>query len=245
MPLVANSIASAKSGENRPLRIALSTACRETPQAAASRATEPCSRMAFSMGSSSMPAITPEVARVVNSPVPAQRAAPFRQSATMSYDLSELSGRVQYVMRECGYPDKASFARALGTSPQNVSKWLNTESIGNFGPRMRQVTGVSLDWLMLNDGDPFPQGPTLYEKSEASAGHGLEKRVRQLEHEVQALGYGFGALVASIIARTPDAGAHIVSAIRGMVPEKYFQDGPLQSALRMVEKARKKKTRRP
>jgi len=162
-----------------------------------------------------------------------------------NYDLSTVGGRVEYIIRECRYPTPAAFSRAVGTSPQNVNKWVNTNSIGTFGPKLRAVTAVNLNWLLTGDGEPFPEGPMLYAHEDGGTDkRAADKAIHQLENDVDSMRYLLNALVAVMIASRPDEADHVARTIRDKVPKKFVENGYLKLTLDAFDKASKKaKTR--
>lgn len=82
---------------------------------------------------------------------------------TEPHALDTVSGRLDHVMKVCEYPSQVELAAALGLrSSQIVTNWRKRNSVGRGGPRLREVTGVSTDWMTDKVGEPFPNGPILY-----------------------------------------------------------------------------------
>lgn len=147
-------------------------------------------------------------------------------------DLTTIGGRIEYVIRECRYPTQAAFARAIGTTPQNVGKWINTDSIGKFGAALRAKTEVNLNWLLTGDGDPFPEGPKMYADSDAMGGQRpADKAIHQLENDVDSIRFLLNALVAVLVTYRPGEAAQVAKLIRAKVPEKFVKNGYLKSVL--------------
>lgn len=86
-----------------------------------------------------------------------------------------VSGRLDYVMAVCKYPTQGAFAAALGESSQTITNWRLRDSIGRGGPKLREVTGVSTDWMQNRVGEPFPDGPRLYSGPTPADRETLEK----------------------------------------------------------------------
>lgn len=73
-----------------------------------------------------------------------------------------VSGRIDYVMSVCKYPTQDALADAIGEKSQTITNWRRRDSIGRGGPKLREVTGVSTDWMQGGVGEPFPDGPIPY-----------------------------------------------------------------------------------
>lgn len=83
-------------------------------------------------------------------------------SMTSEDTPSTVSGRIDFVMAVCKYPSQDSLAGALGEKSQTITNWRRRDSIGRGGKKLREVTGVSTDWMQGGVGEPFPDGPIPY-----------------------------------------------------------------------------------
>jgi len=111
---------------------------------------------------------------------------------------STVSGRIDYVMAACRYPTQATFADAIGETSQVVTNWRRRDSIGRAGPKLREVTGVSTDWMQAGVGEPFPDGPIPYSGPIAADAETLERLQRGLD----GMGLAVIALCKTVSARS-------------------------------------------
>jgi hypothetical protein len=111
-----------------------------------------------------------------------------------------VSGRIDYVMRECRYPSQSALAEALGLkSNQVITNWRSRDSIGRAGPRLREVTGVSTDWMQGGVGEPFPGGPIPYSGPMPADAETLEK----IQRGMDGIGLAVIVLCKTVSARSP------------------------------------------
>lgn len=83
--------------------------------------------------------------------------------ADMVNALKTLADRLEYVRDACEYPEWSELARALGVTPQAVKNWRNRQAVGPENrKKLRDVTGVSIEWLESGIGEPFPNGSKPY-----------------------------------------------------------------------------------
>lgn len=81
--------------------------------------------------------------------------------------------RFAEMLRTCKLSRQA-FEQVAGLkSTQIVTGWLSRGRVGSSSePDVQAATGVSLDWLQRNLGEPFPNGPIVYN----SAGRALPRK---------------------------------------------------------------------
>jgi len=76
--------------------------------------------------------------------------------------LKTFEGRFDAALAQCGLT-RAEFARFPGIGQANITNWKKRGGVGQTsGPRVRELLGVSLEWLNSGHGEPFPNGPTVY-----------------------------------------------------------------------------------
>ena len=81
----------------------------------------------------------------------------------MPHNLKTLAERLEYVLKCCEYPSWAELADALNVTPQAVKNWRDRNAIGPANrKKLREITGVSIEWLESDTGDPFPTGVKAY-----------------------------------------------------------------------------------
>lgn len=75
------------------------------------------------------------------------------------------------------YGAKAKIARACGIEPQSITNWIKRGKIDHAHfPKISEVTGVNLEWLMTGKGKPFGhEGAQKSEKQKKA-----EERISQL-----------------------------------------------------------------
>lgn len=110
-----------------------------------------------------------------------------------------VSGRIDYVMAACKYPTQTAFANALRESSQTITNWRIRDSIGRGGPKLREVTGVSTDWMQGGVGEPFPDGPRLYAGPIPADAETLER----VQSGLDDIGLAVIALCKTLSARSP------------------------------------------
>ena len=158
-------------------------------------------------------------------------------------------------MRACGYETKVAFAAALGEDAQNVHHWMTRDKPGTGAPKIRALTGVSVDWLLDGDGEPvFPNGPKLGQSAAgAGANQSMALTLNRIRNDVQALRYVVAALVETLIATTPAAadgmtqllaeveqrfqGIGFVGQIQSSVAESQQQSAKAPAAAPLVRRA--------
>lgn len=109
-----------------------------------------------------------------------------------------VSGRIDFVMKVCKYPSQIAFAAAIGESSQTVTNWRIRDSIGRGGPKLREVTGVSTDWMQSAIGEPFPDGPILYAGPIPADAETLER----VQNGLDDIGLAIIALCKTVSARS-------------------------------------------
>lgn len=117
--------------------------------------------------------------------------------------LDTVSGRLDYVIKVCEYPTQTELAAALGLrSPQVITNWRTRDSVGRGGSRLREVTGVSTDWMTAKIGEPFPDGPILYSGPAAVDA----KTIETIRESLDQLGLAIIAICHSVSARSQAEG---------------------------------------
>jgi hypothetical protein len=158
-----------------------------------------------------------------------------------------VGGRVALIIQECKYPTYDAFAKAVHERTQNVHNWINRNSYGRGGIKIRAATGVDLNWLATGEGAPFPDGPKLY-KPPKDDPRSAALITNQLENDVDAMRYLLAGMTTAFAVMRPDEGAKIASAIRDPragVPKKFLKNGFLKLMLdRLDAGAKKAKIRR-
>ena len=109
-----------------------------------------------------------------------------------------VSGRIDYVMTVCKYPTQLALAQAIGESSQTITNWRLRDSIGRGGPKLREITGVSTDWMQGGIGEPFPDGPIPYAGPVAADAETLER----VQTGLDDIGLAVIAICKTISARS-------------------------------------------
>ena len=130
-------------------------------------------------------------------------------------DPETVSGRIDYVMAVCKYPSQQAFADALGVKSQVVTNWRDRDSIGRGGPKLREVTGVSTDWMQGGVGDPFPAGPILYAGPIPADSEILER----IQAGLDEMGLAVIALCRAVSARSPDEARELSERLNAALAE--------------------------
>lgn len=96
------------------------------------------------------------------------------------------------------YGAKAKIARACGIEPQSITNWIKRGKIDHAHfPKISEVTGVNLEWLMTGRGEPF--GSADRQKSEKQKK--AEERISQLSDADLAIVNSFmDSIIAARIA---------------------------------------------
>jgi hypothetical protein len=90
-----------------------------------------------------------------------------RMGAKGKPDVAAFRRRFEHMLKTCGLT-RAEFVRATGTTQQNVNGWMHRARIGQASHgRVRNATGVSIEWLNDNVGEAFPRGPVIYNGGKA------------------------------------------------------------------------------
>ena len=75
------------------------------------------------------------------------------------------------------YGAKAKIARACGIEPQSITNWIKRGKIDHAHfPKISEVTGVNLEWLMTGKGKPFDHAGAQKSEKQKKA----EERISQL-----------------------------------------------------------------
>lgn len=92
------------------------------------------------------------------------------------------------------YGAKAKIARACGIEPQSITNWIKRGKIDHAHfPKISEVTGVNLEWLMTGKGEPFDSAKPQKSEKQKKA----EERISQLSDADLAIAINF---IDSIIA---------------------------------------------
>jgi hypothetical protein len=140
--------------------------------------------------------------------------------------------RLDYVMKVCRVPSKAEFARWIKSrSPQRVGNWWGRAAIPAEAAKLiRSASGASYTWLMMDEGEPFPDGPTMYAPPSAAE---LDKRLSDLEDEFGDLGTAIARMIRVISAKLPGTAAALEEALQSLPA----QQGSRSPALEVVAAA--------
>lgn len=126
-----------------------------------------------------------------------------------------VSGRIDYVMAVCKYPTQDALANAIGEKSQTITNWRKRDSIGRGGPKLREVTGVSTDWMQGGVGEPFPDGPRLYAGPIPSDAETLERVQKGLDD----IGLAVIALCKTVSARSPAEARELTERLTAALDE--------------------------
>lgn len=130
-------------------------------------------------------------------------------------DPTTVSGRIDYVMKVCKYPTQGALADAIGEKSQTITNWRIRDSIGRGGRKLREVTGVSTDWMQGSVGEPFPDGPILYSGPIPADTETLEKIQRGLDD----ISLAVIALCKTVSARSPSEARELQERLTAALDE--------------------------
>lgn len=123
--------------------------------------------------------------------------------------------RIDLVIKACGVPSAAAFARWVGIkTSQNINTFRTRNSIpAAAAAKIADKSGASEVWLIYGKGEPFPEGPVRFAEASTSE---LEARIAALQDQVD------GALTALALAmrvfseKLPGAAAELAPALRSV-----------------------------
>ena len=163
-------------------------------------------------------------------PTPAEKAA-FRE-------------RFERMLRECDL-DRASFEKAARLKDtQMVTNWLSRARVGmQSEAAVVRATGVSMDWLQRNVGEPFPNGPVRRGLQPRLVKPGSKELASQqllanrYEKDIDALRNMLNALASAIAETQPQTGALASRALKAIQKEKYTDRGSYAEFLQVLDEA--------
>jgi DNA-binding transcriptional regulator YiaG len=144
-------------------------------------------------------------------------------------DFTTVLSRLDFVRQSCGVSTKSAFAEWIGAdSAQRVSGWESRDSLPKDGALMVcKVTGASLGWLLTGEGEPFPNGPTLFTGALPSS---AEYRLRVVEDQMDAMSTVMVVCLRILSEKLPGVGPELVSALAGIPGETGSKRQLLEAA---------------
>lgn len=113
------------------------------------------------------------------------------------------SERIDYVIAACNVPSDAAFGRWIKVkNPQNVRAWRNRGISRDGAILIGKASGASLDFLLSDKGEPFPDGPILYRPARPED---MADQLTALEGEVDDAAAVLAALVRILSEKLPGA----------------------------------------
>lgn len=148
-----------------------------------------------------------------------------------------IESRLEHVRVTCGYPSQAALMEAIGRKPAQWGSWVQRNNYGRDGDTLlKEVTGVSIDWLKSGKGEPFPNGPILFLGAQA-ASPGLADRLARIEADVDALGGVLAAVIKAVGRLAPPEAAAIASALGTAVRGRPNAPALLQELADVAQRA--------
>lgn len=125
----------------------------------------------------------------------------------------DVASRLTHVMEVCGYPSQAALMDAIGRRSAQWGSWVKRGNYGNGGDMLlKEVTGVSIDWLKTGQGEPFPNGPIRCSGA-GPADVGLADRLAKTEQALDVLAGVVAALLRAMRRESPSAAADVAAAL--------------------------------
>lgn len=123
--------------------------------------------------------------------------------------------RLAYVRQQTGIKVKGHLAKWVGAnSPQALSGPEARNSLSReLAIKIARTTGASLDWLLMDQGAPFPNGATPFPGAIPDS---AESRLQAAEAHLDALSGALAAVVRVLSVRPPGAAQELVQALRGL-----------------------------
>jgi hypothetical protein len=151
------------------------------------------------------------------------------------------SQRLDHARKMTRCENKAAFAKWIGApAPQNVENWAKRKGgiPVKWAQKIQQETGASFQWLLTDEGEPFPNGPKIY----SGAGPELiEQRLVDLEDQVDVASHVVWRLIEMISAKIPGAGAELEAAFRKLQSTDAAKSQALEVAILAAQKGRESK----
>lgn len=147
----------------------------------------------------------------------------------------DVARRLLETVRACGYPSVAEFARSLRDddgkpyADMRVRQWFVRDTVSRKSmPHVRQLTGVSPDYVWFGTGDQFPDGPIMFRTKGDSVTPGIHA-----EFDYLALRSVLEGLVKAVSANVQGAAEVFVADVEASANEHELdlKKGLLRSVL--------------
>jgi hypothetical protein len=137
--------------------------------------------------------------------------------------------RLDHVRAVTKVPSKADFARWVkAKNPQTISQAEGRNSLSReLAILISDATGASLDWLLLDRGDPFPDGAKPYPGAVPAS---AEYRLRAAEDQIDAISTVMVVCLRILSAKLPDVGPVLAEALAALPGETGSKRQLLEAA---------------